>query len=107
MKSRHLIGMGLIGSTLLALTAAAGAQNQPAPDTTVKIPVDQIKSVSSGIRQHGGEILWAGLGPDMPSSVRRYQKWQPRRYSSYAFDSIDLVLPYAPNPIDRSPSRGS
>jgi len=46
----------LVSSALLGLAGATSAQ-VAATGTTVKVPADQIKFVTSGIRQHGGEIF--------------------------------------------------
>jgi hypothetical protein len=47
----------LVSSALLGLAGATSAQEPAATGTTVKVPADQIKFVTSGIRQHGGEIF--------------------------------------------------
>src|SRR5216684_3297694 len=47
----------LASSALWGLAGATSAQELDATGTTVKVPADQIKFVTSGIRQHGGEIF--------------------------------------------------
>ena len=49
----------------------------------------QFKSTTKGIAQIGSEL---GVSHVLEGSVRRYQKWRPRRYNSYACELIDRVL---------------
>ena len=57
MNFRHVSSFVLASSALLSLAGATSAQELAATGTTVKVPADQIKFVTSGIRQHGGEIF--------------------------------------------------
>ncbi len=60
MNFQKLLSFVLASSALLGLAGATGAQELAAAGTTVKVPADQIKFVTSGIRQHGGEYFWVG-----------------------------------------------
>ena len=57
MNFRQVFSFVLASSALLGLAGATSAQELAATGTTVKVPADQIKFVTSGIRQHGGEIF--------------------------------------------------
>ena len=96
MNSKQWFSFVLVTAALLGLAGATSAQPPAAAGTTVKVPADQIKFVTSGIRQHGGEIF---LGPAF-GDVRNgrhgtFMKFTPGFRSllhSHTFDYYAVVV---------------
>jgi hypothetical protein len=55
---------------LFGLSGTVNAQTQAASGATVKIPADKITFVSSGIKQHGGEIFLGAAYGDQRHHVQ-------------------------------------
>jgi|HubBroStandDraft_5_1064220.scaffolds.fasta_scaffold14640_4 hypothetical protein len=96
MRSRRIKAVGLVLLALFGLSGAVNAQTQAAPGTTVKIPADKITYVSSGIKQHGGEIfLGAAYGNAQTGKHGTFMKFTPGFHSllhSHTNDYYAVVI---------------
>jgi hypothetical protein len=96
MKFGQLTASGIAFSVLLGLAGAASAQEPAAAGATVKIPADQIKFSTSGIRQHGGEILLGRAYGDVQNGKHgTFLKFTPGFHSllhSHTYDYYAVVV---------------
>ena len=82
----------LASSALLSLAGATSAQERAVAGTTVKVPADQIKFVTSGIRQHGGEIfLGRAFGDIQNGKHGTFMKFTPRFSQPAPFAHLRLL----------------
>ena len=82
MNFGQVLSFVLASSALLCLEGATSAQELTATGTTVKSPRTQIKFVTSGIRQHGGEIFLGRAFGDMQNgkhgTFMKFIPWFPQ-----------------------------
>jgi beta-alanine degradation protein BauB len=96
MNLRQLFSCVLASSAFLGLAGATSAQGLAAAGTTVKVPANQIEFVTSGIRQHGGEIfLGRAFGDVQNGKHGTFMKFTPGFRSllhSHTFDYYAVVV---------------
>jgi hypothetical protein len=96
MNFAQLFSLVLASAALFGLARATSAQQLPAAGTTVKVPADQIEFVTSGIRQHGGEIfLGRAFGDVQHGKHGTFLKFTPGFRSllhSHTFDYYAVVI---------------
>jgi len=96
MNSRRLFSFVLASSALLGSAGATSGQEQAAAGTTIKVSAGRIKFVTSGIRQHGGEIfLGPAFGDVQTGKHGTFMKFTPGFRSllhSHTFDYYAVVI---------------
>ena len=92
MNFTQVFSFVLASSALLGLAGATSAQEPAATGTTVKLPADQIKFVTSGIHQHGGEIFLGRAFGDMQNGKHgTFMKFTPGFSQSATFAHLRLL----------------
>jgi len=93
MNFKQLFSLVLASSALLGSADATQGQG---PSATIKVPANQIEFVTSGIRQHGGEIfLGSAFGDVRNGKHGTFMKFTPGFRSllhSHTFDYYAVVV---------------